>query len=66
VTEQDQLELTPEWLEASDGDVAEQRRKAVPDADEDDELAAPRVPFEADPADAFEQQQPVPDPDDYA
>lgn len=69
MTEQEQLEPTPEWLlEASDADLAEQRRKVDPDPDPDSdtEVTRPRVPLEADPADAFEQQQSVPDPDDYA
>jgi len=50
---------------ASDADLAEQNQVAVPDldGDEPDELGA--VPIEADPADAFEQQQPVPELDEY-
>jgi len=68
LTEQHQLDPTRQPLpEASDGDLAEQQQVAVPDLDSDDEVTSPSVPLEADPADAVEQQQPVPDPDeDYA
>lgn len=53
---------------ASDADLVEQQRLAVPelDAEElepDEEVGA--APIEADPADAFEQHQPVPELDEY-
>ena len=68
VTDPDELKATAAPLpEASEGDVAEQLQTALPDPDEEDAVTSPQVPLEADPADAFEQQQRVPDPgpDEY-
>jgi hypothetical protein len=68
VTEPDRLKATPEPLpEASEADLADQMQTAISDPDDEPAEPSPQVPLEADPADALEQQQPLPDagPDEY-
>jgi hypothetical protein len=44
-------------LEAPDADAAEQQQDAVPEADNDADVAAAQPPLEANEADAAEQEQ---------
>ena len=54
---------------AAEGDLVEQQLTAEPleeALDEEDEVPELPLPLEADPADALEQQQVVPELDDYS
>ena len=51
-------------LEAPDADAAEQQQGAVPEAENEAEVAVPKPPLEANEADAAEQEQEVDEADD--